>query len=272
MAVWGRRLRPAEVQRAALVLNVTRQRPSSLPERQFCMGPFGATGPGLLSRARPGTWGVGMWVCGYVGMYVRMYVGMYVPGGRTASRERAWGDGPAPLSSSQEGRARSSQWGTGRETAKGVGRVKSSQLPFSIRFCFASSEFRHLHNSLSFKNNVGVPDIELCKQACSQLSEELLLPPLAPSRLLAQMCWPPEESHEHIFQKVSPSQNPNRMAVSYKPVEIISWLFPFMTTHLLFPASFDIKRRILSHSHQKQEGRSVSPTLGFWLKLFGEKK
>lgn len=63
--------------------------------------------------------------------------------------------------------------------AEGVQRVKSSQLPFSIRFCFASSEFRHLHNTLSFKNNVGVPDIELCKQVCSQLSEELLLPPLA---------------------------------------------------------------------------------------------
>lgn len=70
-----------------------------------------------------------------------------------------------------------SWWGTGRETAEGVQRVKSSQLPFSIRFCFASSEFRHLHNTLSFKNNVGVPDIELCKQVCSQLSEELLLPP-----------------------------------------------------------------------------------------------
>lgn len=96
---------------------------------------------------------------------------------REASRERARGDGLASLSSSQVRRARSSWWGTGRETAKGVRRVKSSQLPFSIRFCFASSEFRHLHNTLSFKNNVGVPDIELCKQVCSQLREELLLPP-----------------------------------------------------------------------------------------------
>lgn len=106
-----------------------------------------------------------------------------------------------------------SWWGTGREMAEGVQRVKSSQLPFSIRFCFASSEFRHLHNTLSFKNNVGVPDIELCEQVCSQLSEELLLPPPTRYERLAQMCWPLEESHEHIFQKVSPSQNP------------IEWLF-----------------------------------------------
>lgn len=115
-------------------------------------------------------------------------------------------------SSSQERGAQSSWWGTGREMAKGVRRVKSSQLPFSSRFCFASSEFRHLHNSPTFKNKVGVPDIELCKQVCSQLREELL-PPLAWYERLAQMFWPLEESHEHIFQKVSPSQNP------------IEWLF-----------------------------------------------
>lgn len=99
------------------------------------------------------------------------------PEGKTPERVRE--DRIAPRSSSQERRARSGWRGTGRETAEGVQRVKSSQLPFSIRFCFASSEFRHLHNTLSFKNNVGVPDIELCKQVCSQLSEELLLPPLA---------------------------------------------------------------------------------------------
>lgn len=100
-------------------------------------------------------------------------------GGSTpgAGREGAGGDRLASLSSSQMRRARSSWWATGRGMAKGVRRVKSSQLPFSIRFCFASSEFRHLHNTLSFKNNVGVPDIEFCKQVCSQLREELLLPP-----------------------------------------------------------------------------------------------
>lgn len=100
-------------------------------------------------------------------------------GRRENTPERLREDRIAPRSSSQERRARSGWWGTGRETAEGVRRVKSSQLPFSIRFCFASSEFRHLHNTLSFQNNVGVPDIELCKQVCSQLSEELLLPPLA---------------------------------------------------------------------------------------------
>lgn len=100
-------------------------------------------------------------------------------GRRENTPERVREDRIAPRSSSQERRARSGWRGTGRETAEGVQRVKSSQLPFSIRFCFASSEFRHLHNTLSFKNNVGVPDIELCKQVCSQLSEEPLLPPLA---------------------------------------------------------------------------------------------
>lgn len=109
-------------------------------------------------------------------------------------------------------RARAGWWGTGRERAEGVWRLKSSQLPFSTRFCSASSEFRHLHSALSFQNNVGVPDIELCKQVCSQLREELLLPPCS-IPALAQMCWPPEESHQHIFHKVSPSQNP------------IEWLF-----------------------------------------------
>lgn len=65
------------------------------------------------------------------------------------------------------------------------------------------------------------------------------------------------------FSEGFPLPKSYRMAVSYKPMEVISWLFPFMATHLLFPASFDTKRQILSHSHQKQEGRSVSPTLGF---------
>lgn len=65
------------------------------------------------------------------------------------------------------------------------------------------------------------------------------------------------------FSEGFPLPESYRMAVSYKPMEVISWLFPFMATHLLFPASFDTKRQILSHSHQKQEGRSVSPTLGF---------
>lgn len=74
------------------------------------------------------------------------------------------------------------------------------------------------------------------------------------------------------FSEGFPLPKSHRMAVSYKAVEIISWLFPFTATHLLFPASFDIKRQILSHSHQKQEGRSVSPTLGFGLELFGGQK
>lgn len=96
--------------------------------------------------------------------------------------ERRGGRGPEEtgllvLAAAKRG-VRSSWWSTGREMAKGVQRVKSSQLSFSIHFCFASSEFRHLHNTLSFKNNVGVPDIELCKQVCSQLSKELLLLPL----------------------------------------------------------------------------------------------
>lgn len=139
---------------------------------------------------------------------------------------------------------------------------KSSQLPFSTRFCSASSEFRHLHSALSFQNNVGVPDIELCKQVCSQLREELLLPPLLHPSLGSDVLASRGITPAH-FSQGFPLPKSHCVAVSYKPMEIISWLFPFMATHLLFPASFDIKRQILSHSHQKHEGRPVSPTLGF---------
>lgn len=167
-------------------------------------------------------------------------------------------------------RARAGCWGTGGEPAEGVQRLKSSQLPFSTRFCSASSEFRHLHSALSFQNNVGVPDIELCKQVCSQLREELLLPPLLHPSLGSDVPASRGITPAH-FSQGFPLPKSHWMAVSYKPMEIISWLFPFMATHLLFPASFDIKRQILSHSHQKQEGRPVSPTLGFWLKLLEKK-
>lgn len=172
----------------------------------ICKGLFGFQGclswVCVLFQQQPGQ---GLWEAPGTGLGV---------GRRRLREEGGAGEGqeqpglPLPA----QPRARAAWWGTGREPAKGVRRLKSSQLPFSTRFCSASSEFRHLHSALSFQNNVGVPDIELCKQVCSQLREELLLPPCS-IPALAQMCQPPEESHQHIFQKVSPSQNP------------IEWLF-----------------------------------------------
>lgn len=189
------------------------------------------------------------------------------PGWVWAGGRRCWTrSGGARVASPSPAKSQARWWGTGREPAEGVQRFKSSQLPFSTRVCSASSEFRHLHSALSFQNNVGVPDIELCKQVCSQLREELLLPPLLHPSLGSDVPASRGITPAH-FSQGFPLPKSHRMAVSYKPMEIISRLFPFMATHLLFPASFDIKRQILSHSHQKQEGRPVSPILGFWLKL-----
>lgn len=190
------------------------------------------------------------------------------PGDQAGQQEvaaggRSWRrSGGARAASPSPVKGRAAWWGTGKEPAEGVQRLKSSQLPFSTRFFSASSEFRHLHSALSFQNNVGVPDIELCKQVCSQLREELLLPPLLHPSLGSDVLVSRGITPAH-FSRGFPLPKSHRMAVSYKPMEIISWLFPFMATHLLLPASFNIKRQILSHSHQKQEGRPVSPTLGF---------
>lgn len=80
-----------------------------------------------------------------------------------------------------------------------------------------------------------------------------------------------QRNHMSMFPRRSSLPASQRKCVSYKPMQIISWLFPFMATHLLFPTSFDTKRQIPSNSHQKPKGCSVSPILGFGFPIFQQK-